>query len=254
MTIFRTIVLVLHCLLVGKIEAGWILDAMQVAENTIKTTSGEIAEWVKEEGKLDRLCSGMIPTKKGDLTFGEKLEIETQFLLGKRSVEPIVGSVVRCRLGPELDMWDHSGIYVGNNRIIHRDGDGRILEVSPEQFLARLDGNNSATTIFVVCDVEGRPMGKPVYAERARQLLVSGITGYDLLNKNCHQFCQWCIGNHVEDSSVPKKFTFTELREDLARQHYDMEQASFATRVFPTQLLIWYTTNEEVKLRIANRR
>lgn len=232
------------------VEGGWVLDTLRVAENTFKVTGEEIREWVKDEGKFDRVCSGKLPTGKGDMTWGEKVEVTTQFLLGKHAVEPVVGSVVRCRLGPELDMLDHSGIYVGGNRIIHRDGEGKIAEVTPDEFMARLDGKNSATTIFVVCDVEGRPIGKAIYAERAREFLRSGITGYSLLHKNCHQFCQRCIGYNVEDQKVANNFTFSELRDALAWQHYDRSQVSLGTRIFPTQLLIWYTTNAGVKRRI----
>lgn len=64
-----------------------------------------------------------------------------------KQVLPVEGSIVCCLLG----LADHSGVYVGNNTIIHRDGEGVIAEVSPREFLARIDGWNPAVTVFVSC-------------------------------------------------------------------------------------------------------
>ena len=50
-----------------------------------------------------------------------------------KQVYPVEGSIVSCLLGPV----DHSGVYVGNNSIIHRDGSGFIAEVSPREFIER---------------------------------------------------------------------------------------------------------------------
>ncbi|MNP65712.1 hypothetical protein D3C76_1613310 [compost metagenome] len=57
------------------------------------------------------------------------------------SVLPEIGSVVYCDLA--LGYMDHSGIYVGNGRIAHLAGTGRIELVSPKKFI---DGRQSAFT------------------------------------------------------------------------------------------------------------
>jgi cell wall-associated NlpC family hydrolase len=60
-------------------------------------------------------------------------------------VSPVVGSVVYCDLALTTE---HSGIYVGENQIVHLDGDGDIQIVSPDDFLARLDGFNLAMSSY----------------------------------------------------------------------------------------------------------
>lgn len=62
-------------------------------------------------------------------------------LFFKDHVRPVEGSVLSCHLA---GFWDHTGIYVGDGKIVHRDGDGYISEVTPSEFLARLGGYNPA--------------------------------------------------------------------------------------------------------------
>ncbi len=106
-------------------------------------------------------------------------------------VEPIPGSIVCC----DLMGLEHSGIYVGRNRIIHRDGDGFLAAVSPEVFIDRLNGFNNAINIFVACDADGDPVGGDDIAKAARSALRDPrqCRGYNVFTKNCHQFCRFCI-------------------------------------------------------------
>jgi len=123
--------------------------------------------------------------------------LETIF---RNGVKPVLGSIVCCDLA---GAWEHSGVYVGRNKIIHRDGDGYLASVSPEEFLARLDGLNPAVSIHVSCDDDGAPVGDSRVAERARAALkrLSLSGGYNLLTKNCHQFCRYCLTGD-DDGSV----------------------------------------------------
>ncbi len=107
------------------------------------------------------------------------------------SVEPFVGSIVCC----DLIGLEHSGVYVGRNRIIHRDGDGFLAAVSPSEFIDRLNGFNNAINIFVACDADGDPVGGADIAKAARSALKNPRQrrGYNLLTKNCHQFCRYCV-------------------------------------------------------------
>jgi len=140
--------------------------------------------------------------------------IETIFRDG---VKPIPGSIVCCDLA---GAWEHSGVYVGRNRIIHRDGNGYLASVSPEEFLSRLDGLNPAISIHVSCDDDGDPVGGGWIAERARAALKSSRlrNGYNLLTKNCHQFCRYCLTGDADGSVF--NCSFASL-EDLMKDELD---------------------------------
>ncbi len=102
---------------------------------------------------------------------------------------PRVGSVVYCDL--TAGYGDHSGVYVGRNRIIHLNGDGKVESVSPKQFIDRLGGFNTAMSIYVSC--EGlKPVGSKEVAERARSMR-GKWRNYNVLMDNCHQFTAGCL-------------------------------------------------------------
>ena len=75
------------------------------------------------------------------------------------NVQPAIGSIVYCNL---LIAVEHTGIYVGNNKIVHLDGEGIVKLVSPKEFCQRLGGFNPANTVFCPTDVNGKPIGKPL--------------------------------------------------------------------------------------------
>ena len=49
---------------------------------------------------------------------------------------PAVGSLVYCNLGV---VAEHSGIYVGGNKIVHLSGDGHIEKVSDKKRIIKID-------------------------------------------------------------------------------------------------------------------
>lgn len=112
--------------------------------------------------------------------------------------EPAPGSVVYCALA--MGYVDHSGIYIGNNEIVHLDGSGAIEIVSPAQFLNRLDGWNLAISITVSC-ANGNPVGSREVASRARQQ-VGRVIDYKLLTNNCHAFSAGCLSGDFDNWSV----------------------------------------------------
>lgn len=130
-------------------------------------------------------------------------------------VKPEVGSIVCCDLAGGLD---HTGIYVGRRRIIHRDGDGYLAAVSPEEFLDRLGGFNNAINIFVACDKDGDPVGDEDIAKEARAALKNPRCrkGYNLVTKNCHQFCRYCING--DDEGTVRTCTFRSLEGVMRRE------------------------------------
>lgn len=116
---------------------------------------------------------------------------------------PIRGSIVYCDLA--LGTAEHSGVYVGNGRIIHRNGNGLIEDVSVNQFLT----DTTAISIYISCNAQGSAVGSESCAQTAEGML--GVqTDYSLLNENCHQFCSYCLDGDIFSST----FTLTQLKRD----------------------------------------
>jgi len=109
---------------------------------------------------------------------------------------PQVGSVVYCDLA--AGYGDHSGIYIGNNQIVHLDGSGNIEVVTPTQFVNRLGGFNTAMSIYVSCN-ETTPVGSYLVSDRAR-IQIGKERDYSLLLDNCHQFTSGCLHGDFDNS------------------------------------------------------
>ncbi len=89
-------------------------------------------------------------------------------------------------------------IYLGNGKIAHLDGSGNIEIVSSKMFLARLDGWNTAISIYVSC-ANRVAVGCDSIAKRARAA-AGKKRSYNLLLDNCHQFSSGCITGNFENS------------------------------------------------------
>ena len=111
-------------------------------------------------------------------------------------VYPVKGSVVYCDLG--FGLAEHSGIYVGNNRIVHLDGSGLIECVSPREFISRLNGLNSAISIYVSC-VGSSAVGAGDVAKRAVGM-IGESRAYNVVLDNCHQFSSGCMTGDFDNS------------------------------------------------------
>ena len=126
----------------------------------------------------------------------------------KDHVTPVRGSIVCCDLA---GAFEHSGVYVGNGKIIHRDGDGYLDSVSPDTFLKRLSGLNPAVTIFVSCRGDTPVGGEEIACRAEKAMCDKTFAGYDLLSKNCHHFCQYCLTGKKDNGTLD--FTFSHLVE-----------------------------------------
>ena len=125
---------------------------------------------------------------------------------------PVRGSIVYCDLA--FGYAEHSGVYVGNGRIIHRNGKGLIEAVSIHQFLA----DTTAISIYISCNTQGSAVGSESCAQIAEGML--GVqTDYSLLNENCHKFCSYCL----DDDMFSNTFTLTQLKRD-AHAHIQASQ------------------------------
>lgn len=122
----------------------------------------------------------------------------------KDRVTPKIGSIVYCDL---VTLVEHTGVYVGEGKIAHLDGDGFIELVSPNQFLRRLGGNNPAITIYVSCQ-DTNAVGELLFAIRARAL-EGRKTNYNVLLNNCHKFTAGCITGEFNHNALT--FSFLEF-------------------------------------------
>jgi len=103
---------------------------------------------------------------------------------------------------------EHSGIYIGNNEIVHLNGDGCIEVVNPKGFMA----NTTAVNIYVSC--KGNYVSNLQYvADNAIQMLGS-YRNYNVLIDNCHQFVSGCMTGDFENSC-----SFMWILKDEAKKH-----------------------------------
>jgi len=132
-------------------------------------------------------------------------------------VKPRVGSVVYCRLA--LNQVEHTGIYIGYNKIMHLDGDGRIRKVTPKEFLDRLGGFNSKTakSIYVACK-NGNPIYSSIAATNAKTW-GGRLIDYKLFSNNCHKFTSGCVTGKRNNQDT----FFSELESTL-KNNYGMTE------------------------------
>ena len=116
--------------------------------------------------------------------------------LFRKTSRPVRGSLVYCDL--VFGYAEHSGIYIGNDKIVHKTGKGKVEIVSSRQFI----DNTTAISIYVSCDSNGQAIGGEDIALVA-EAEVGSISQYKLLGENCHQFCSYCLtGNFYNQTSL----------------------------------------------------
>lgn len=98
---------------------------------------------------------------------------------------PVPGSVVYTDLIPNY--MQHSGIYVGDNRIVELNSKGNVCLVTPDQFI-----NGGLGLRIRVSSSKGKAVGSSNVAERALAQ-VGNREEYHLLMNNCHKFTSGCL-------------------------------------------------------------
>lgn len=106
-------------------------------------------------------------------------------------VWPEIGSVLYCDLA--FGYMEHSGIYIGNEKIVHLSGEGNIEIVTPKQFVA----GGTACHIYVSCK-DTTAVGSAAAASRAKQM-VGSTRNYNFLIDNCHQFTTGCLTGNFDE-------------------------------------------------------
>ena len=129
----------------------------------------------------------LLPPLIGGLFWGPVANAAESFVdnVFRDAVTPVRGSLLYCDMA--FGYMDHSGIYVGNNRIVQLGGSGHIKYVSPREFIK----DKTAISIYVSC-IDESPVGDERAADRA-EASVGSTRDYSLLRNNCHIFCSECL-------------------------------------------------------------
>ena len=122
-------------------------------------------------------------------------------------VMPKKGSVLYCDLS--FGIAEHSGIYVGDNRIVHLNGKGEIEVVSPAAFLSPF----ALQDIYVSC-MENSAVGSERVANHALSM-VGKKRNYNFVMNNCHQFTTGCLTEDFENSSNLLTFLKMQAKDTL---------------------------------------
>ncbi|MDR5000430.1 hypothetical protein [Brevibacillus parabrevis] len=128
-----------------------------------------------------------------------------------KNIAPSYGSVVFTELG--FGIAEHSGIFVGQNSIIHLNGQGLVERVSLEEFTNHITTFNHE--IYVPCySNRDWSIGFPIAGARATDNLES-IRNYNVLLDNCHQFCAGCLTGDFDNAN-----NFLWMLKDLVRKEH----------------------------------
>lgn len=123
--------------------------------------------------------------------------------------DPVPGAILYSPI--VTGIAEHSGVYIGDGRIVHLNGDGDIEAVSAWTFLNRLGGLSTGLSIFVSCDENG-PVGSQEVADRAESM-IGERRDYGFLMDNCHQFSSGCLTAAFEN---PHNFLWM-LKDEAGR-------------------------------------
>lgn len=110
-------------------------------------------------------------------------------------VSPKIGSVVYCEMA--FGAAEHSGIYVGDGKIVELSGDGIIRKVSAYDFM---DSKIPTARSIYVSSQKGRAIGSEKVAERALKM-VGSRRDYNIIMDNCHQFSAGCLTGDFNNSN-----------------------------------------------------
>jgi hypothetical protein len=87
--------------------------------------------------------------------------------------------------------YQHHGIYIGQNRVIHLTSKSKVEEISLSKFT---NGNGYSI--------------RPFQSKFSRQKIVDralsrlGNDNYNVIFNNCEHFCHWCIHNEHRSQQV----------------------------------------------------
>lgn len=132
--------------------------------------------------------------------------------ISKNNNEPSYGSPIYTDIG--FNVSGHSGIYVGNNRVIALNGRGGISKVTLSEFVSH------PTTVYQYIYVpyyRHTPewsIGFAVAGARAEEML-GKKRAYNVFIDNCHQFCTGCLTGDFENADNALRM----LKHTVEKEH-----------------------------------
>lgn len=147
-----------------------------------------------------------------------------EFDMSMGNAYPVVGSVVRVSLA---GAFSHTGIYVGENRIVEItevNGKALVQLVTPKQFLKGNGGDLSPRTGRHIKVASAKcakydylyALGSQDIADRALEAVGSSRGEYYVLCNNCHQFTRYCITGIDDEASTP--WTVSDIDKALQKK------------------------------------
>lgn len=118
-----------------------------------------------------------------------------------KKVKPKEGSIVYCDLA--LGYAEHSGIYIGNDKIVELSSSGKIQKVSIEEFKSGglLTKTGISDVNIYVSSKNGSAVGSHKVARRAIAKVGKTIE-YNVLTNNCHKFSCGCLTGDFDSFNV----------------------------------------------------
>lgn len=135
-------------------------------------------------------------------------------------VTPIPGSIVYCDIF--LGFAEHSGVYIGDNRIVQLNKYGEIEAVTPKEFVS---GTSSRSIYVSSREAQGstKSVGLYTIAKRAESM-VGRKRSYGFIVENCHQFTTGCMTNEFNNTNnflwMLKDETRKRIQANTWRQWY----------------------------------
>jgi len=108
---------------------------------------------------------------------------------------PKVGSIVRVSLGG--DIADHSGIYIGDNKIVEiqeQDSKGCVVVTDLYDFVYS-SSVRTGVSIYVAIDLRSKEVLADDYLVKNAKKYIGYENKYELFQNNCHSFVHKCIAN-----------------------------------------------------------
>ena len=133
----------------------------------------------------------------------------------KGRVQPVRGSVVYCDLTLGNGIAEHTGIYIGNNEIVHLNRHGFIEAVSPKEFLS---GWTTGFNIYVSCQGDSA-VGCDEAADFAESK-IGNTRNYNVFMDNCHQFSAGCLIKDPENYNNFLWFLKDEAKKRLGADNW----------------------------------
>lgn len=116
----------------------------------------------------------------------------------KTNVSPKPGCIVKCGLNVD---WEHTGVYVNDDKIVELTGNGKIRKISPGEFL-NYSSSRTGASIYIACDKENENVLHNYAIAKRAEKKVGSVRDYNVFLDNCHQFTAGCILDDFDNNNT----------------------------------------------------